>query len=114
MSERLLPTLIRQRKVQDQNQLLTWWRDLFPEFRSDPTVEQQPRRFEGRDLDAQEAGWVFEHWVCEAFRLVAKETDRVQGPFIVRLDSGDRTAEEVDGLVTLGWQGFLIQSKLES
>ena len=25
-----------------------------------------------------------------------------------------RTKEEVDGLVTLGWQGFLIQSKLEA
>jgi len=114
MSERLLPTVIRQRKVQDQNQLLTWWQNLFPEFGSDPTVEQQPRRFEGRDLDAQEAGWVFEHWVCEAFRLVAKEADRVQGPFTVRLDSGNRIEEEVDGLVALGWQGFLVQSKLES
>jgi hypothetical protein len=114
MSERLLPTVIRQRKVQDQNQLLTWWDDLFPELRSDATRRVQSRRFEERDLDAQEAGWVFEHWVCEAFRLVAKEADRVQGPFTVRHDSSDRIEEEVDGMVTLGWQGFLIQSKLES
>jgi hypothetical protein len=74
----------------------------------------QPRRFLGRDLTSQQAGWVFEHWVCEAFRLVAASTDRVRGPFTVSLESSERIQEEVDGLVTLGWQGFLIQSKLEA
>jgi len=65
-------------------------------------------------LTPQQAGWVFEHWVCESFRLVADRADRVRGPFTVRMDASERTKEEVDGLVTLGWQGFLIQSKFES
>ncbi len=30
------------------------------------------------------------------------------------MESNERPKEEVDGLVTLGWQGFLLQTKLEN
>ena len=94
----------------DHAELLACWKGLVPEMNASVV----PRRFRGRDLNPQQAGWVFEHWVCEAFRLVAAPTDRVRGPFTIQLDSSERTMEEVDGLVTLNWQGFLIQSKFES
>jgi len=115
MDDELTPGIIRQWKPADHAELLACWRALLPEHRLPlPPPEERTRRFGGRDLTPQQAGWVFEHWVCEAFRLVATPTDRVQGPFTVQLDSSERTKEEVDGLVTLGWQGFLIQSKLQA
>jgi hypothetical protein len=110
MDDELTPGIIRQWKPADHAELLACWKGLMSEM----SASVQPRRFLGRDLNPQRAGWVFEHWVCEAFRLVAAPTDRVQGPLIVHSDSSERTQEEVDGLVTLGWQGFLIQSKLEA
>jgi hypothetical protein len=110
MDDELTPGIIRQWKPADHAELLACWKGLMPEL----NAPVQPRRFLGRDLNPQQAGWVFEHWVCEAFRLVAAPTDRVRGPFTVSLDSSERIQEEVDGLVTLGWQGFLIQSKLEA
>ena len=57
---------------------------------------------------------MFEHWVCSAFRLVATQADRVCGPFVVTMEMSDRTMEELDGSVSLGWQGFLNQSKLQA
>ncbi len=110
MDDELSPSIIRQWRPADQAELLAYWIGLMPEM----NASVQPRRFLGRDLNPQQAGWVFEHWVCEAFRLVAPPTDRVRGPFTVRSDSSERTKEEVDGSMTLGWQGFLIQSKFEA
>jgi hypothetical protein len=108
MDDELVPEIIRQWRSADHAELLAAWRALLSELHA----REFPRRFQGRDLTPQQAGWVFEHWICEAFRLVATPTDRVRGPFTVRLESSDRTKEEVDGLVALGWQGFLIQSKI--
>jgi hypothetical protein len=110
MSDEFTPEIIRRWKPADHAALHAAWRDLFPEFRESP----EPQRFAGRELNAQQAGWVFEHWVCSAFSLVATSADRVRGPFTVPLESSDRTKEELDGLVSLGWQGFLIQSKLQA
>jgi hypothetical protein len=110
MDDELTPLIIRQWKPADHAELLACWKRLMPEM----NASVQPRRFMGRDLTPQQAGWVFEHWVCEAFRLVAEPGDRVRGPFIVHSDSSERTKEEVDGSMTLGWQGFLIQSKFEA
>ncbi len=109
MSDELTPEIIRRWTPADHQELHVVWWDLFPEFQG----SDRPRGFDGRDLTPQQSGWVFEHWICSAFRLVATHLDRVRGPFIVRLETSDRTKEELDGLVTLGWQGFLIQSKLE-
>ena len=110
MSDELTPEIIRRWTPGDHAELHAAWRELFPEFHG----SGDPRRFDGRDLTPQQAGWVFEHWVCSAFRLVATQVDRVRGPFTVPMESSERTKEELDGLVTLGWQGFLIQSKLEA
>jgi hypothetical protein len=110
MSDELTPETIRPWTPADHTALHAAWRELFPEFHG----SADPRRFDGRDLTVQQAGWVFEHWVCSALRLVATQEDHVRGPFTVRMDTSDRTKEELDGSVTLGWQGFLIQSKLQA
>ncbi len=110
MSDELTPETIRQWTPADDAALHAGWRDLFPEFQE----SVDPRRFNGRELNPQQAGWVFEHWVCSAFRLVAAPEDRVRGPFTIQMETSDQTKEELDGAVTLGWQGFLIQSKLQA
>src|SRR5438034_7233876 len=110
MSERVKPTYLRQHRVGDRDQLLAEWQDLFPEFHPDPSRYGQPRRFQGRDLDPQEAGWVFQHWICEAFRLCDL---RVDDAYSVPLETSERIKEEIDGLVTMEWLGFLLQCKLE-
>lgn len=71
------------------------WARLLPE-------EGKPRRFREQPLSDQQAGWVFERLVMEAFRL-----DDVCGhyPYVVS------EREEVDGLIVAGCQGFLIESK---
>jgi hypothetical protein len=66
MDDDLIPGIIRQWKPVDHAELLACWKGLMPEL----NASLQPRRFLGRDLNPQQAGWVFEHWVCEAFRLV--------------------------------------------
>lgn len=110
MSEELTPEVIRLWTPADHTALHVAWRELSPEFYG----TSSPRRFEGRALNPQQAGWVFEHWVCSAFRLVATQADRVRGPFTVRMETNEQTKEELDGAVTLGWQGFLIPSKLQA
>jgi hypothetical protein len=110
MSERIKPTYLRQHRVGDREQLLAEWQDLFPMFDPDSSRYGQTRRFRGRDLDPQEAGWVFQHWVCEAFRLCNL---RVDDAYTVPLETSERIKEEIDGLVTMEWLGFLLQCKLE-
>ena len=58
---------IRQTKPKDTEELLRWWNDLFPEFQADQPTASSIRRFRDEDLSPQEAGWMFEHWVFEAF-----------------------------------------------
>ena len=111
MSDELTPEIIRQWNPADDAALLTAWRELFPELHG----SEFPRRFQGRVLNRQQAGWVFEHWVCSAFRqVVSTPDDHIIGPFTVPMESNERTKEEVDGLVALAWQGFLLQAKLET
>lgn len=108
--DELIPKRIRLWTPADPEALRAAWRELFPEFFG----STDPHRFLGRDLNPQQAGWVFEHWVCSAFRMVAEKADRVRGPFTVRMEMDERTKEELDGAITLGWQGFLIQSKRQA
>jgi hypothetical protein len=90
------------------------WGGLFPEFREGYSpADPLPRRFQDHDLNAQQAGWLFEHWVCEAFRLVG-ETVLVDDSFTVPSLFSEKVQEELDGLVTVGWQGLVIQCKLET
>ncbi len=65
----LTPDQIRLWTPTGVENLLNAWRELFPEF----VGSIDPRRFLGRALNPQQSGWVFEHWVCSAFRMIAAE-----------------------------------------
>ncbi|MBM3242144.1 restriction endonuclease [Candidatus Poribacteria bacterium] len=67
-----------------------------------------PSRFRGAELGAQEAGWVFEWWVYEAFRLSGADG---QPPFVVRL--GPSLVEEIDGAVFVPFGTFLVECKFQ-
>ena len=94
-------------------ELIPCWYDLFPEF-ADPPLIDQPRRFQGAELRPQEAGWLFEHWICEALRLAGGEEILLDESVKVPSLNNEKVLEEIDGLAILGWQGFLIQCKLEN
>lgn len=79
MNDELTAGIISQRKPVDRAELLARWRPLLPEL--DESV--QPRRFLGRELTLQEAGWV-----CESFRLVAGSA--VHSPYEWIRTSGPR------------------------
>jgi hypothetical protein len=61
MNDELTPGIIRQWKPVDHAELLACWRSLLPELQEPlPPPGAQARRFLGRDLTPQQAGWVFE------------------------------------------------------
>jgi hypothetical protein len=105
---------IRQTKPKDTEELLHWWNDLFPEFQLEGPAGSAIRRFRDEELSPQQAGWAFEHWVCEAFVLQSSAELSVLGPMAIPADSSERPKEELDGFITTRkWQGFVIQCKLE-
>lgn len=67
-----------------------------------------PSRFRGAELGAQEAGWAFEWWVYEAFRLCGAD---VQPPFAVRIATS--LVEEIDGAVFASFGAFLVECKFQ-
>lgn len=67
-----------------------------------------PPQFRGEELNAQEAGWVFERWINEAFRLSSAE---VQPPFMVRIATS--LVEEIDGAVFTPFGAFLLECKFQ-
>jgi len=67
-----------------------------------------PSRFRDAELGAQEAGWVFEWWAYEAFRLSGADG---QPPFVVRL--GPSLVEEIDGAVFVPFGTFLVECKFQ-
>ncbi len=67
-----------------------------------------PPQFRGAEVGAQEAGWVFEGWVYEAFRLSGAE---VQSPFTVRIATS--LIEEIDGAVFVPFGAFLVECKFQ-
>lgn len=79
-----------------------------------PEPRRSPRGIDD-PLAPQDAGILFQRWVCEAFRLSGAGEPGlvVQHAFTVPTNDGGRTQEEIDGLVVVGWQPFLIQCKLE-
>jgi hypothetical protein len=85
-------------RAEDWDHLRAIWTSLYPR-------EGEPSRFGPDLLTPQQAGWVFERWILEAFRLSG-----VVGhyPFGNR-----RVNEQIDGLLFEGWQGFLIESKFK-
>lgn len=78
------------------------WRELVESSNEDVAV------FRSRELNAWEAGIVFERWVLEGFRLSKVE---VQSSFSTTVRGTQRDEQQIDGLVLFEWQGFLVQSK---
>jgi hypothetical protein len=76
------------------------WRDLRPNYDEPP----RPPRFRDVELDQQKAGWLFERLVPDAFRL-----DGVSGHYPYEASK----REQVDGLIVIGRQGFLVESKYQ-
>ncbi len=95
--------------ARDWKELRAVWKGLVPEAGASPP-EVIVRRFRGEELTAQQAGWVFERWVLEAFRQDRRLV--VHDPYGVPLAESQQTKEQVDGLVFDGWQGFVVESKL--
>jgi hypothetical protein len=102
-------SLLSDWKVADRGELLKAWQALVPE--GDARAHGVRPKFLGRELNDSEAGFVFERWIIEAFRLDGAE---VEPPFRVLLLGQSSLKEELDGLVVHGWQGFLLQSKFEA
>lgn len=85
--------------------LVSILRELLPDV--DAIEEDFAPQFRSSSLTPQQAGRVFENWMLEAFRLSEGEVD---SPFRVQF-SGQVEAQH-DGLLYIGWQGFLVESKL--
>ena len=88
----------------DRDDLRLTWEALLPPEEAEP-------RFRGESVTRQQAGWVFERWIMEAFRL-----DGVRGypRFTNPMTTTGRPREEIDGLLYDGWQGFLVEAKHEA
>ncbi len=69
---------------------------------------QTPPRLRGKEISHQEAGWMFEGWICETFRLSGAD---VQPPFLVKV--GTSLVEEVDGAVLVPFGAFLVECKFQ-
>ena len=67
-----------------------------------------PPQFRSAEFSMQEAGWVFERWVYEAFRLSGA---LVQPPFAVRIATA--FVEEIDGAVFTPFGAFLLECKFQ-
>jgi len=99
------------------------WRDLVGPPNADP-ADHLPK-FAGVEIAGDEAGYVFQKWILEAFRVSGAS---VEGPFLVPMTSQrnavggralaeqlprGRTTEEIDGLVLCDWQAFAVECKFE-
>jgi hypothetical protein len=93
------PDVYRSWQADDWDVLRTIWTDLYPS-------EEEAPRFGPDVLTPQQAGWVFERWILEAFRLSGAAGHY---PY-----DNPQIQEQIDGLVFDGWQGFLIESKFQS
>lgn len=94
-------------KAADWDQLIQIWRDLVGEGPDHQSI------FLGEEISATGAGFVFQTWIIEAFRLSGAE---VKPPFRmpVNPDFDHRTKHEIDGLLVCEWNGFLIESKFQN
>jgi hypothetical protein len=97
MTDPDVPNVFRDWQADDWDGLRTIWADLYP-------TGGEPPRFGPDVLTPQQAGWVFERWVLEAFRLSGAAGHYPYGT----------RQEQIDGLVFDGWQGFLIESKFQA
>jgi hypothetical protein len=99
-----LNSVLRGWEARDWAELSAVWSALMP------AVEGQKPLFQGEELTAQQAGYLFERWVIEAFRLSGMKCTH---SFRIPRQEGNLTLEEIDGLVYDGWQGFLVECKFK-
>lgn len=92
--------------AEDGDDLADKWSALLPPL--DEASQAFVPTFQGTKLSPQEAGWVFQQWILEAFRLDGANVDP---SYRVPISSSQRTMEQIDGLVYFQWQAFLIESK---
>lgn len=90
----------------DREELVRIWRDLVGD-----APDHQPIIL-GEVISPSGAGYVFQTWIVEAFRLSHAE---IEPPFRIPLNPGvdGRVRHEVDGLFIHGWTAFLIESKFQ-
>jgi hypothetical protein len=88
----------------DRAELCSVWSELAP------GQDEQKPRFRAKELVKNQAGYLFQRWVMQAFRLSQAEGDH---SFRSTRQVSGQTLEELDGLVYSGWQGFLIESKFQ-
>jgi hypothetical protein len=93
-------------KAGDWDGLIQVWRDLVGEG-----TDHQPL-FGEEEINPREAGYVFQTWIIEAFRLSGAE---IEPPFRIPIRPGEdeRAKHEIDGLFICEWNGFLIESKFQ-
>jgi hypothetical protein len=106
--------VITLRELRTNWQPATWedvrstWFDLVPESR-DVLHARIRRRFRGRAVTPQQAGWVFEEWLLKTLQFVGYSGHPSYQVKPIVASPGP--LEEVDGLIFEGFQGFLIEAK---
>jgi len=90
----------------DRLELTQIWRNLVGE------VSDDEAKFQDEAITEREAGYVFQTWITEAFRLSDAE---IEPPFRIPVNPevDDRARHEIDGLLLDGWSAFLIESKFQ-
>lgn len=89
-----------------RDQLVKVWRDLVGEGEDHNPI------FQNEEISPTDAGYVFQTWIIEAFRLSKAE---IEPPYRMPINPGvdNRAQHEIDGLLTYDWNGFLIESKFQ-
>ena len=93
-------------QANDWDDLSRIWRDLVG---TDAVVDYKPI-FAGEEITLQQAGYVFQTWILEGFRISGVVPDP---PFAVSIDPGvnDRTRRQLDGMIEFDCKYYLIESK---
>lgn len=89
----------------------TDWDDLREIWRELTDIDGSPI-FRGEEIDKSQAGYVFETWITQAFRLSELE---FEPPFRVPREPGgnEQTLAELDGFAILDQNRFIIESKFQ-
>jgi hypothetical protein len=97
---------LRTWKADSWDDLHSIWNTLTPP--PDPSSGKVVRAFGMRTLTPSEAGFVFERWLMEAFRLSGAHGAY---SYNVPMPESRRAKEQIDGAVFDGWQGFVVEAK---
>lgn len=84
------------------------WRELVGPVNTD--AEEYSPTFKGSNITLQQAGYVFENWIIQGFRLNGSDIDP---PFSVSINPGadERPSHQLDGLLFTDSREFLVESK---